>query len=262
MVAFSGLNRMYNISNLPLVFWAGLVLSWLFVIFVDMMNVGGLGDYLIEIAARDGSAFVMLFGEARPVEWMQWACLAGASMMAAQIGVVCSIYGNKKKKKFAYVMAIFFAILLMEDAGNLRHNISNTIVSAGIPQPFFPNFYRMVIYALYAALPIYAVVRYGSSVVRLNKMSAVFWGAFVVYALASVMSVFAPVNDFYEVIGEGMNDLLFSGRVIYDGVRFESGYWIMDLLVEESLELIGAIMFLTAFIGLRSEVLSNSPFDT
>lgn len=241
-------------SRISWFFVFGLAMCWLIVIFVDMLNFAGLGEQLIEMAARDGSAFVMLFGEARPVEWMQWLALGGAIMLASQVSLLKKQHSESSGAKFAFWMAILFIVLLMEDAGNLRHSISDVIVASGIPQPLFSNFYRMLVYVVYAAIPMYAILFHGRQVLSWKRNNIIFWSAVLAYAFASIMSVSAPLGNWYETVGASINDMFFGGRVAYELLSFDSGYWIMDYLIEESIELVGATLFFTYFAQLRMEV--------
>lgn len=57
------------------VFWLSLLTlasGWLIVILFDILNLFALGEAVIEYSVREASFFVIIFSEARPIEWAQW----------------------------------------------------------------------------------------------------------------------------------------------------------------------------------------------
>ena len=89
-------------------------------------------------------------------------------------------------------------------------------------------------------IPVTAVALYGRKFIEVNPMWGVFAFGFVCYALAAGGSAVALGG--YASLGDMLNTAVFDGRIIYEHPR--SGYWIMDYLIEETIELFGAISFL------------------
>ena len=122
-------------DRLPLVFGLGLAACWLGVILVDMLNIGGSGEYVIYRHPDNGSLFHLLFLNEHPVEWMQWSCLALSAMIAAQVSLIKDQNGETEGSLFNLLMGVLFAVLLMEDAGDIRHTVSNNLTPP-LGQPF------------------------------------------------------------------------------------------------------------------------------
>ena len=231
-----------TIARAVLVF-AGLILvgSWIIVILVDGFNIMSLGDRIIEQSNRDASAFVVLFSEGRPVEWAQWFCLMTSCVIAAYVGASENLVGNTNRYSFFILMSFLFAIMVMEDAGNISLRMRSLYESFGL-DPNIGRYVRMGWYGLIGLIPTMAIVLYGRRFMEINSMWSIFVIGFIFYFVAASAS--AGVWGSYVSAGDTLNNMLFQGRVVYESPIAGAGHWIMDYLVEETLELIGAISFL------------------
>lgn len=226
----------YYLSWLPAIAALTLVICWIAVIIVDILNIGGLGDAMVASSPVDSALYGLLFTEGNIIEWMQWTCIGVAAITAAQVS---ALYGTRvgggSKAAFSILMAILFVIMIMEDAGNLRHHMKPYLNNAIHASPIVP--WDVFIYAVYASIPLYAVWQHGEKVRLEEPLAKLFWLAVLFYGLVSVMSATGNIGGWYNAAGDLLKPL-FDGRVDHS-----SGAMIMDQIVEESIELIGAILF-------------------
>ena len=216
-----------------------LVGSWIVVILVDSFNIMSLGDRLIEQTPSNSSAFVILFGEGRPVEWAQWFSLMTACIVTAYISAIEHTRGNTTRHAFFTLFACLFAIMVIEDAGNIRLTLIHIYAGFGIHSELGRSI-PMMWYAIIALIPIVAIAKYGRKFIVADKIWGFFAVGFIFYAIAAGGS--AVWLGYYQSIGDLLNNILFGGRIIYEEPR--AGYWIMDYLVEETIELFGSLSFL------------------
>ena len=111
----------------------------------------------------------------------------------------------------------------------------------------------MVVYGIYASIPLYAVARHREQVFSVSKITLLFWFGVSMYAVASISSATRHVGEWYLVFGEYLNQYLFEGRLAYS--EEWNGFYVMDALVEETIELIGAILFLAYYTKYRAQII-------
>lgn len=226
-----------RIGRLPLIF--GLVLAgcWSVVVAFDILNVGGMRDWLTDNHPNYDHFFRLFFLESHPVEWMQWICLGLTGLLTAQLALRHEQVNQNHHSRFHLLFSLLFIILLMEDAGNVRH------ITTNILEPYFmpvPGFWELLIYALFASLPLYALARYGDHLWSFDRTTALFWAGVIAYAAAAIGSATRGFGDWYAVVGEALSEQFFGNRLDYP-------MYLLDALVEESIELIGALCFLAYF---------------
>lgn len=244
------------LSLVPTLLWLGFLCCWLVVFLIDMVNLGGLGSRIIAETTHQNSAFSYLFNNNQPVEWLQWSALGLSVVVAAQLS---GLYHQRDTdfRHFYFLIALFFLILLLEDAANLRDIAANFLLF-WIPE-VLTNFHRTMVYASYAVFFGIVVGRFGQHVFEWNSQTKFFWIAAGCFALAGIHSV--SIHHL-ERVGDAINTLFFGGRVAIDLLNVPVGVWIMDTLVEESLEFLGAIFFLGWVLRCREAALSEIGVDT
>lgn len=201
------------------------------------MNIGGLGE--------ESPFFAVFFANGDIVQPMQWSCLILSSILASQVSVIEGLLDRRHFSAFSVIFAGFLGLLVMEDAGNLR-NIIGEYLSYIIPDSLSILHSRAGVYALYSAIPLYAVLRYDSPVLSRSKLALVFWSGVITYALAGLLGGIQDVFGFYREAGQIVNESLFHSRL-----SPEATGWLMDSLIEETIEMIGAILFLAFYTQYR-----------
>jgi len=229
-----------------------LAAAWLAVIGVDMLNLFGAGDSLydrmIDRNTTRSWVWVMLFSEGAPIEILQWLTLALAA------GVAFTHYGRlspvaaagtpeRRAALFWLLMGIALMLMLIEDAGNMRHWMRSTAYHfiGGKSSKYVELTYFFVL----ACVPLSALLLFGRSILSLPRTRLYLLGGFAFYGLAAGGSAFR--YDWYDSIGQWVHHTLLGDSLKITEVGGHSHYfWLMDFLVEESLEFAGATLLAAA----------------
>ncbi len=241
-----------------------LVLTYL----IDFLgiNLFGVKDWLNRIGYEEPVLFWLhFFSEGSITEILQWLCLAVAFL-------VLTLFTRQKHRvnpRPPWIWIIFsIAILLMflEDSINLRHELSDIIgnllaVNTNTIEwrrSFTRSLVEIAFYALLGFMmitPFFFILRGRAYELR----GKIYLSAgYCIYAIASIGSVTRNWNDWYARAGTrliefiaGSQELEWSGEsMIYFSDPL--GFWFMDFVVEESLELLGASLLLAAIIILTA----------
>ena len=232
--------------------FGALALSWAAFLLVDIADVLGLGsavyEYFSERDIERAQVWAILFTEGGPVEIMQWLLLAVASGLAMHIHGLLSAGKNPGKndrhaRLFWLLMGIAFLLMLIEDAGNPRHwaiRFFHALFGGDAGQ-----ITELIYFAALGALPLSALAFFGRPVLGLPRTRIFLLGGFFVYGLAAVSS--AARYYWYEAAGEWLHARAFGETLKEVALGTQGhGFWLMDYLVEESLELIGATLLAAA----------------
>jgi len=235
-------------------YWLILLLgfSWLalllvLVVAVDVLN---LRTITSELARRDGEEAVVLwshlFAEGGAAEVMQWLMLGLAAALAFfASGWLRGIRANVRLERFWLIMGMALLLMLMEDAGNVRQAVS--IYAGMLLGGAAGSAGEYLVFALIALVPGLAVLWYWRLVWQLRRTRILLLGGFVAYGAAGIGS--ALRRAWYEPAGWWVHEWIFAGRIAeLPGVHygFTHGFWLMDFLVEETMELIGATLMAAA----------------
>jgi hypothetical protein len=230
---------------------------------VDLRNLWGMGSFVNRLF------FLHWWRDEGPIEWLQWACLASAALLGAFIAG--RIHGHDQRAfLFWAVMAVAIALMLIEDAGDPRHRLREYVQFAfgeTEGQGVMGTVTELLYFAVLAAIPLYALIRHGRVVLSDKRTKAFILVGFVAYALAGslsfVGSAFSALLDrnFYDISGDllyqlsvrlGDEGLLRAWTTIsneaVDAPTFIQ-FALMDSLVEESIELIGAAGFFAGTVA-------------
>ncbi len=218
---------------------AYLVLAWAAVYAVDVAGVAGLGERL------DAPLWAHLFLEGHLTELLQWAVLGAAVLTAGRLSGHLRATGQRGDASLWLLMALAFVLILIEDAGNVRHTLRDYGEAVlGIPG-FVTN--ALVLSAI-AALPLCALALHWRRVWAVRRGRGYLLAGFVTYGLAGGMSATGAL--WYPRAGALLDAVLFGGRLpVYDLVDIAHHYLVMDLMVEESVELLGAGLFLAGAVA-------------
>lgn len=191
---------------------------------VDVVNVTG--------AAPERGLWWHLFRNRGPIEWLQWLFLSLTCLTGA---VLCGIYwerGEMEKRNFWGLLSLTFLFMLIEDAGDPRHVLADYGASLlGISKTNIEGAVFAIIILPLAA----AMIRYWRIIYYAVQFRIYFFAGAGIFALAALSSLFRREGSFYEVVGEKLS-AQFTGSAI-------PGFFLMDFVLEESLELIAAAVF-------------------
>ena len=205
-----------------------------------------------------------------PIEWMQWFFQAFIIATAAYIGSYLRLRGDDLEVgRFYWLLALGVGLMLIEDAGDIRHELAPYIIGltgpeiVGLPVNLFAE---VPYFMLIAALPVYAVMRYGRYVWRVPSVRRYLLPAFALYGLAAAASSLRVLGDTYVRTGYLIDAHVFGGRspAAPGQTRSESYFYLVDGMLEESMETIAAAcmfaMVLAHAAHLRQrEVMAGGP---
>jgi len=249
-----------------------LVLCWAITFLVDIRNFLGLREVLsikenFVLGGEVAPLWFIIFREAGPTEILQWLALALTALCSWFI--FRQLQENKNIKQAAFWKLIFILAVLMflEDAANIRHLINYIIFLASdldwssVDGKQLRNVLELCYFAILGFIPAYAVIRYGRYIFHsLSTTIYLLTGCFF-YGIAAACSGTRFLEDWYTRAGEkiyGVMQGLASGQMVEVATESLSmEFWLMDLLVEESLELLGAGALLSATLAYGNLVLNN-----
>lgn len=221
-----------------------LLLFWMLVVLVDLMNVAGLGDVWYEHMAPDyrdrAWMWRFLFCEGSPAEIMQWfllACAAGFAFVSTGQRREVGAGVNDQEMRFWLLMGIAFLLLLVEDAGNLRARVAD---HAGyLMGPATRGGAELAVFFVLAALPVSALVMHLRVALTNHVGRWYLLAGFALYGIGGGAS--ASRYLWYDQAGTWLYTSVFRGQLGGEAWGQHShGFWIMDYLVEESIELLAA----------------------
>lgn len=198
----------------------------------------------------------------RPIEWTQWFLLVFATVAAAYLAG--RLYADRRvmASRFFFLFAIGLGFMLIEDAGDIRHVLSAIVLSLfgsekyglvlGIP-------YRVVsdvpYFAALAAVPVYAVLRYGRHIWESVRTRWFLAAGILLYAIAAIGSAVSHFHEFYVRTGAWLDALLFAHR--FPVPEHMSQGWthflLMDSVIEESVELLALAMIVAGILAFVSD---------
>ena len=194
-----------------------------------------------------------------PLAWTQWLFVALASVGAAYLGGRLHGEAPDGAAPFFALLSLGLGLMLLELAGDVRHYLSHyghRLLGSelfGLPHRVV---FEVPYLAALAALPLYAVLRYGRAVWASIRMRPYLAGAFGLYALVGTSSGFRSLGDLYTRLGRWLDRALLGGRLPgYPGwTQARTHLQFVDGVVEESVELLAAALMLGAVLAFAADV--------
>ncbi len=243
-----------------------ILVSLVLIYYIDLQNAAGLRDMLFDLNPDyfffDYRPFVFYhwYRNGGVAELFQWLFLGGTALITSFIAARVM---DKDRRTFLFwgIMAVFFMLMLIEDAGDPRHTF-RSYVQAIFSEPYqgtMGSISELVYFSLLGLIPIYALIRYGQVLQDCLRGLIYFGAGFLFYALATVLSFLGSAVGLYNQAGNVLREILieWGDPLLYyqwysfdveEGWEFVS-FFLMDSLVEEALELMGAAAFLAAAIS-------------
>lgn len=229
-----------------------LALAWSLFLLVDLFSVLEWDSFLVAWSGQPLLWFAV-FNEWGPTEVLQWSFLLATAILGSRLGLRLRRQGNKPASTFWWLIAVTGILLALEDALTLRHHLAHfTMGLAGVEgrHPVRTGT-ELAYYAAIASVPIYALLRYW----RVPWESPARWyllTGFVAYGVAAVASASRDVGAWYVRLGTSIDEAT-GGRL---GAGFVQtlpdrpvGFYIVDFIFEESLELMAAAFLLAAVLA-------------
>lgn len=241
-----------------------LTLTWAAVLAIDFLRAYD----------RPRLVWPQFFFEGAPTEWLQWGCLAGCILTTAFLWGRASAAGHAHAGAYA-VWAFGFSIMLIEDAGNIRHLVGNKLVGmiadeAGVARTA-KTVFELSFYSLLGLLMAWPLLRHGRRLPFQPRALALVATGYAAYALAAASSATRTVGNWYATAGDRLLRPFdihssaawqrFDTQVTAqfdEGPMMHAGYWLMDNLLEETVELIAASTLLAGLLTLGAAQLALS----
>lgn len=200
--------------------------------------------------------WLSLFNEG-VVEVVQWVITALAVLGAAYLGGC----GRGGGASFFFVLSIGLGLILIEETGNVRLKVAETLGGGGEILGMHSHVLGSVpVYALLAFFPVYALLRYGKHVWEVRGARPYLIATYCLYGGSQLAALSSHLfGVWYARIGEAVNTFVFAGALPpVPGIGAgASNYYIMDSLVEESLELLAAATMLALVLAYAKELRSG-----
>ena len=239
--------------------YIGLALTLSYLIDIQQMNILGLRSWLVGKDYEIPLLWFHIFREAHLTENIQWLFLGASVVGAGRLGM-------KHLRQQSHLCRIWFLLsggiflMLLEDAANIRHHLTTFIGAVyfevdpdslawrtGWPRTFIEFAFFTVVGIIMVATFIYILknIRPSSSGVKLLT------AGYLTYGIATVFSATRNMGNWYaEIGGRILNQLTAGASLGWTGetTAYDNplGFWFMDFVVEESLELLGAAFLLAA----------------
>ena len=236
-----------------------LITAYLLIYLMDFRM--AVGDVSVMINSEYATPFlwVHLFSEGSLTEIIQWTFLGLSLGLSA-------FYAGMLKEKRKYMpsgfllLSLGLLIMFMEDTGNFRHLISDNAAMIMMKDPYSLEWKKSLVrtgieMSIYAVLGIimlsafYRIIRDRKE----NKEAKIFLAAgFLLYGVAAFASATRNVGGWYTRAGTQLMLMLDGSHMIDHYEKFNPpkplGFWFMDFVLEESIELLGAVLILTSII--------------
>lgn len=252
-----------KIKTIALYQWA--LLFFLGILFVHLLlfllfDVRGLLGYTDSLVRQDYFIpffWYHFFADAQTVEIPQWIALSLSVLTCGFIAGKESEKNNFRNSRFFIFIGIGLSIMVLEDSGNFRHVISHYMSllfnQHGLRSPV-KTLTELSIYFVLGLLMVVPILKYLKGLNLNKKALALLFGGYTAYFLASAMSATRNMFTWYDKAGEILINILpLSTPDVWENTAsslenhagyFPLGYYFMDFLIEESLELIGASLIL------------------
>lgn len=240
----------------PLVAVAYLFAAYLAVLLVDVAAVGGTRGWIREVGGGRPSLWIMLFEDGSPTELLQWAALGAVAVLVGVEAGRARAALDAAAARFWALAGVGAVMMLMEDAGNVRHRLVHYIdafVGLSRSGPWHLAV-EAVWYAVIVSVLATALIVGGRRVLAADRavLGYAVAGA-ACYALAATGSVTRDIGWWYADAGRVIEESLLRTRLLVpDGwSRGQVHFFLADYVVEESLELLGASLLLATVLAHR-----------
>ena len=210
---------------------------------------------------------IYLFQEAGPVEQIQFGLLFAASGLS----LLLLVTGIERNAERALILGLGFltlglVLMYINDAHNFRHWMTRE-AATWFYGPIFEKrnalriFLELGFYAFLASFMVAFAVLYWPQRRRFLTAHWVLVSAYVCYFVASVASATRYIGSWYDRAGGVLVGFL-PKHVRWEMSRlpiipeYPYYFWLMDWIIEETIEYVGALCFVVGLLLLLSELLS------
>ncbi len=230
---------------------AYLFIAWLISYLGDVHNFLGLTDRLVNRGAERPFMWYYLFMEGSPTEMMQWLYLSATAVVSALLAGKLYAARYQLPARFFLLFSSGVAIMLMEDAGNLRHQIKYFVRLALGDTMAVGIAVELVFFGFLGLFMLYILLRYGRYIWHERTTRGFLLVGYFSYAAATLASGTRHFADWYDHAGNWLLQVFglyepFNAIFVPTDVGRPIGFYVMDFLIEESVELLAVGALCTA----------------
>lgn len=232
---------------------------------IDILEIDVLGVRTWIINNFDNPYFWMIvFFEASITEHLQWSFL-----ILTLVIIILFILSNHRvltKKNALPWFVLFIGVywMFLEDRFNIRHMITHYLSSRvfGIDSSSALRFtswkvssVELFLYIVMSGVMIFAFVLISKNHKRNQHGQKFLIMGYIFYGMAAFSSASRHIGNWYSIVGSRTLNFIISGRELrWSGTTLCAhswrtlGYWFMDLVIEESIELMAATFLFVAVL--------------
>lgn len=256
------LRRMPNPATVVIVVAAYILLTTGLFLAVDVINVAGSRDWLMTTRLEPPMLWFHLYQDAGPIELVVWSMISFLGVVSGVLGGSLAAQAHltddpavrdqaRRAASFWILWAITAFLLLIEDAGNVRHMLNRYGFMLTDMRRVHTALIELTWFAFIASFPLYAIVRHGRVVGALRSVRWYGIAGILIYGFTGAMNGLRNVKNFYTRLGEWMSEELLGGRLLvaYRWDQEEQWWYLPDLVLEEPGELIGMTLMVAAALA-------------
>jgi len=253
------------------------ILSFVLFYLIDLRNAWGLRDWLFSIDRvyfyfTYTPFFFQHYGRNSGfAELFQWGLLATGIIMTALLAG--RLYEKSRSlSRFFILMTIALTLILIEDAGDVRHMAMSYVqLAADEPdQGIFGTAFEGLYFAILGGIPLYALIKYGKELLDYKRAWWYTIIGFILHATAASLSFIGTAfqmlleRDVYTIMGDWLVALSYKlGTADLPDIweAWNAGNWIlqigfflMDSLIEENIELLGNAFLVAGTITIWQKI--------
>jgi hypothetical protein len=225
---------------------AVLAAAWALVYLSDVLDVWGIRD--------EYPAWFHLFNIG-PVEWMAWVFLAFATFSAGYLAGTLRTPSLEGARRFWVLISIAAGLMLVEEAGDVRHGMRDQLqlaVGEEVGGISMRVVFDVPFFTLLAAIPIYALLRYGRHAWASPPTRPHLVAAYLFFGMGGLANASRHIGEWYMTVGAWIERVIGRGTLPVPEETGE-GEWfyfqLMDGPVEETFEFLGAVFLLAMSIA-------------
>jgi len=250
---------------------SSLYIAFSFILYylIDLKNYLGLRDWLLN---TEGVYFYFTYTpfffqhygrDGGFAELVQWILLA-ITILITTFYAGKLISTQKNVAIFWMIMSVGFMLMLLEDAGEIRHLLMSYVQwMANEPdQGLIGTLFEGIIFIILGGLPIFGLWKYGKHIKNDGKVFIYTLFGIIAHAIAASLSFIGTAfqmtlnTDLYSLAGEKFKQISINIggpelKQIWDewdaeNWLYQVDFYLMDSFIEENIELLGNAFFLAA----------------
>ena len=237
-----------------------LVLNWVFVILTDVLGYSSIIYQEILQGHPIPLLWFHLFGEGSLTEIFQWTALATSFLISTYCHISLKVKGKKEIAYFFFLVGTGVLLMFLEDTLNIRHKFGIYLGEvAGYsylrnPVKIATEF---LFYTLIGTLMVFPLWKYWRFLSLSRRTKTILIIGYSSYFIASVASASRYLMSWYDLVGGAFISFLplqnvtaweMAANNLEQTEMYPLGFWLMDYLFEESIELVGAGFLLAFFL--------------